>query len=243
MLAPLDRRIPESGSPTMFGEGVSPPQDVNNYGGTAPVSFDIWQRQLAFDRGDGSPRETIARTRDAQAAYENYVNTWNGSDEATRNAIDVQHGFATAPEVPPISSGGGGSGGDDGGSVTEPFVDRIEEAADAPRDEITPPATGLEATVNTQETTADEVSDVTPGTVFEQGTNGDITSANPNNVVDRSSTDEELEEARVVNNFAPATPSDIVVDPQTGQRFSSPAEARRAGVVNWVYADEEDGKG
>lgn len=43
----------------------------------------------------------------------------------------------------------------------------------------------------------------------------------------------------VTNNNIPKAPADRVVNPSTGVVYNSPAEARRAGVVNWVYLSEE----
>jgi hypothetical protein len=43
----------------------------------------------------------------------------------------------------------------------------------------------------------------------------------------------------VTNNTAPKAPIDKIVNPATGEEFRTPADARRAGVVNWVYKSEQ----
>ncbi len=162
---------------------------------SGPVSWERWQNELAFDRMNGQPRETAARNE--RKWYDNYVQTWNGSDENTRNLIDIQHGFS-----------GGGDGGDGGGESTpretiyaDEYLSRIDEANDVTREDISASGNGLENTVYNK-------------TYLK-----------------------EVDTRSVTNNQAPVTPVDRVVNPETGQIFNSPAEARRMGVTNWSYAD------
>lgn len=197
----------DGGGGTLFSSTQTTPQAAgfNNFGNPNPVTKDIWIAQVAFDRdGTGQNRETITRTQEVDKWYTNYVQTWNAADDATRNAIDIQHGFATQVASPVVAT----PAATPEASTSTPLVARIAAAADAPREEITP----------------------TPGAHAE----GAIGGLEDTNVVNRVY-DDDLEEQKVINNLAPITPLDVVVDPNTGQEYDSPADARNAGVTNWVY--------
>jgi hypothetical protein len=213
------------------GGGPNGNEPVNNFGGEFAVDFTTWQRQMAFDRdGTGNNRETVARSgKDARAAYDNYVNVWNSGSADLRNAVDIQHGFAVRAEEPapaPVGGGGGGSAPD-----ASPYTDQIEEAADVDPDEITPPGDGLEDTVEVDPSDEDTAED-------DATTIKAVDEVSIDTVIDRTPYYDEVEEARVLNNFVPDTPENQVKDPVTGQLFANSAAARKAGITNWVYADD-----
>jgi len=131
-----------------------------------------------------------------------------------------------APPPPPVV--GGGAEPD-----ARPLTDQIEDEADVDRDEVTPPGDGLDDTVHVDpedEETAPE--DATTIEAVDQVTK--------DTVIDRTPQYDEVEEARVLNNFVPDTPENQVKDPVTGQLFANSAAARKAGITNWVYADDHN---
>jgi len=133
-----------------YSDGVTKTQapaaeSAGGGGGNQPVSWETWQRDLAFDNLEGGERSNAAANE--RKWYDNYVAVFNGSNAEVQRMINIQHGFESA-------GGGGGGGGeestDDG---KEDFLDRIDDAANATREEITPAAQGLEATTNTDRRT------------------------------------------------------------------------------------------
>lgn len=159
-----------------------------------PVSWETWQKDLNFDNLRGNGRSSAGANE--RKHYDNYVRVFGASDAATQNSINAQHGF----------SGGGGGGGGHSEAREEisssEFEGRIDDAASATREEITPEASGLEDTV-----------------------------------IDRKSYSPDDEKREITNNATPSSPLTIVVDVSTGVEYSSPTEARRAGVVTWKYKE------
>lgn len=74
-----------------------------------PVSYEQWQRDLAFERRPGAQRETAARN--SQYWYNNYVRSWNEASPSARRAMDQQHGFGSRDSGGGKSSSSGGSSG------------------------------------------------------------------------------------------------------------------------------------
>ena len=211
------------------GGGPNGNEPVDNWNGESAVSWETWKTQMAFDRdGTGNNRETGGRyTDDARYWYDNYVKTWNGGNSELRNAVDIQHGFAVKAEEPAPAPVGGGGGSETDASV---HTDPIKDAADVDKDEITPPGDGLEDTVEVDP--GDEETPEDDATTIKS-----VDEVSVDTVIDRTPYYDEVEEARVLNNFVPDTPENQVKDPATGQLFANSAAARKAGITNWVYAD------
>lgn len=217
-------------------------QSGRTYDRGSAVSFETWQRDLAFERTPGAERETIARTRDAREAYDNYVSVWNQSDAETRYSIDQQHGFfggnlLDPPKPPPPPA--------PAPSPTKPKPPEPprDSTNPPPPEVISPPPTaspggpnpdgppstteGSDQTPETSETTTDQELEDDPN----DGTNDPSQDAETNNENDS------------VLTVRDTTPEDEVVDPATGTRYPTPSDARRAGITNWVYAYDYTGDG
>lgn len=217
------------------GANQAPAQNANSpfvYDRVAPVSQDVWKAELAFDRLDGSERETKARnSNDWEHWYNNYVNQWTNADAATRYAIDQQHGFygglLTDNTPAPVEEGGGG-----GGETKPPKPPKPPKPiADPDPEDISP---------DPQDESTNDGSDMTPE---------DNETAIDSELIDEDR-DEELSQDPDTNveddsllTVRDVTPQDEVVDPATGRRYPTPADARRAGITNWVYAHDYTGGG
>ncbi len=141
----------------------------------------------------------------------------------TYNDNQIRYWLEAAPESASPSSGGGGGGSNSPVAPTEQRtpIERIEDAAEATRDEISPEPSGLADTINTTDSEQGK-------TAFDQ------------EAVDRNALDA-IEDREVTNSIAPALPSERVVDPATGQIYANPAAARSAGITNYVYVVDGEG--
>ena len=212
-----------------------PPPDNRTYDRDTAVSFETWQNELAFERTPGGERETKARNSgDARYWYDNYVKTWNNADAATRYSIDQQHGFfgGTLAEPPKASAP---SAGEPSAPASTP--------PPAPRNSTNPPKPE-DISPTPDPTSTNDGSDQTPeddSTVIDtELVDTDPEQAEPSQDPDTNDQDDSLLTVRDV------TPQDEVVDPATGRRYPTPADARRAGISNWVYAyeyEEDDTSG
>lgn len=223
------------------------PKDPFVYDRTEAVSADVWRTQLAFDRdGTGNNRETQARNSgDWQHWYNNYVNAWNNASASERYAIDQQHGFfggtlseavvETPPPPPP----------------PEPTAEPRAEAPPPPPPNSVSPPEPEEISPEPEPTSTNAGSDLTPEDnttvidselvdVDDESETTETLTAEVNALSQDTETNVEDDSLLTVRDV---TPQDEVVDPATGTRYPSPADARRAGITNWVWARDYNGAG
>lgn len=204
--------------------------DGSTYNRVKPVTFEVWQTDLAFDRGNGAPRETIARTKDAVTAYDNYVSVWNSSTQNTRFAIDQQHGFfggemslaqeaeAAAETTPAVVS-----------LPTPPPV--VDPLPDPDPTEISP---------KPEEDSTNQGGDKTP--TDGNAADDELVDVEEKEEMDPSQETSENDEDDSLLTVRDVTPSNEVIDPLTGEVYPSPQDARLAGITNWVWLSDYKGE-
>jgi len=226
---------PTGGTPPPPPSGGTPPPapsgNVDNWGGGSAVTWETWQRQMAFDRGNGNIDTTARNSGDARYWYDNYVNAWNSGDEGLRNAIDVQHGFAIHQEAPPppvVAPPPPAAPP----PPTAPPPDIVDPPLDPEPPEISPPPP-----VNDDPDQTPPSNDVIDDEEHEDDPETPEDESNPPPSQDED-TNDEIDTTLTIRD---TTPEDEVVDPATGRRYATPESARRAGITNWVWASDYTG--
>jgi len=220
----LDENNPAFNNPPATNNAPANKPTQWGYDRKEAVSFDVWQTELAFDRLDGSARETKARnSSDAQYWYDNYVKEWNSGDAVKRHALDQQHGFFggnlldQTPAIPETNEA-------PPAQMSPPPPEQPTPALDPQPDDISPEPEEEDSNIG---------SDLTP--------EDDSTTVDTEKDTERSQDEDTNVDDDSLLTVRDVTPEDEVVDPITGTRYSTPEAARRAGITNWVWASDYTG--
>jgi len=218
----LDENNPVLNNPTSNSNTPATPTTQWGYDRNEAVTFDVWQTELAFDRLDGSQRETKARnSSDARYWYDNYVKQWNSGDAVKRHALDQQHGFF-------------------GGNLLDQ-TPAIPETNEAPPAQMSPPPEQPPILDPQPEDISPEPDEEDTNIGSDLTPEDDSTTVDTEKDTERSQDEDTNVDDDSLLTVRDVTPEDEVVDPITGTRYSTPEAARRAGITNWVWASDYNG--